>query len=628
MAQNDIIVPREGAGGVLSEIVLPDATTSARGLLSAADKTKLDGIASGAEVNVNADWNASSGDAQILNKPTSFTASSHAASHAAAGSDPFYPTAIYDSSDNSIVLEYDSNVGWTGISSPSSFRTQLELGTAATSATGDFAAASHSHGNINSSGQVGSTSGLPLVTTTAGAVTTLALGTAGQVLRTKSDLSGVEFADPAASGVTGAASSASDVLGVSGANITGVDANADRIVYWNNTSNKLAYGTPADAGAAAASHTHAASDITSGLAASATTDTTNANNISSGTLGTARLGTGTANSGTFLRGDQTWAAAGGVTTGSADNAILRADGTGGSTSQGSDINIEDASTTTQNNVAITNQHSGQTNSALVLTPKGTGQFILGPAPTGTTSTGNARGSRAVDLQLSRLAAAEVASGTESFAAGTRNTASGTYSVCLGWVNTASGQASAALNRENIASNQNTLAVNYATTASGFAATSFGEFSVADRPLLIAHGGGRFSSTSGSAQRIHAVLRATTTNATASELFINHAASTTGRLTIPSGKVMAGIINCIGVKSDGSAVAHYVREFCGKNVAGFSSLVGTVTTIGTDQEDNASTDIAVTISDANDAVTISVTGIASETWRWVASVDAVEVAYGT
>ncbi len=32
-------------------------------------KSKLDGIAAGAEVNVNADWNAASGDAQILNKP-------------------------------------------------------------------------------------------------------------------------------------------------------------------------------------------------------------------------------------------------------------------------------------------------------------------------------------------------------------------------------------------------------------------------------------------------------------------------------------------------------------------------------------------------------------------------------
>ena len=47
-----------------------DATTEAAGLMSAADKTKLNGIETGAEVNVNADWNAVSGDAQILNKPT------------------------------------------------------------------------------------------------------------------------------------------------------------------------------------------------------------------------------------------------------------------------------------------------------------------------------------------------------------------------------------------------------------------------------------------------------------------------------------------------------------------------------------------------------------------------------
>jgi hypothetical protein len=37
---------------------------------TAAEKSKLSGIAAGAEVNVNADWAASSGDAQILNKPT------------------------------------------------------------------------------------------------------------------------------------------------------------------------------------------------------------------------------------------------------------------------------------------------------------------------------------------------------------------------------------------------------------------------------------------------------------------------------------------------------------------------------------------------------------------------------
>lgn len=34
------------------------------------EKNKLTGIAPGAEVNVNPDWNATSGDGQILNKPT------------------------------------------------------------------------------------------------------------------------------------------------------------------------------------------------------------------------------------------------------------------------------------------------------------------------------------------------------------------------------------------------------------------------------------------------------------------------------------------------------------------------------------------------------------------------------
>lgn len=57
----------------LESVTVPDttvATTSANGLMSSSDKTKLNGIESGAEVNVNADWNAASGDAQILNKPT------------------------------------------------------------------------------------------------------------------------------------------------------------------------------------------------------------------------------------------------------------------------------------------------------------------------------------------------------------------------------------------------------------------------------------------------------------------------------------------------------------------------------------------------------------------------------
>jgi hypothetical protein len=62
--------PIVSSGGTSPAISITAATTSAAGSMSAADKSKLDGIAAGAEVNVNADWNAVSGDAQILNKPT------------------------------------------------------------------------------------------------------------------------------------------------------------------------------------------------------------------------------------------------------------------------------------------------------------------------------------------------------------------------------------------------------------------------------------------------------------------------------------------------------------------------------------------------------------------------------
>lgn len=52
------------------ELDLPASTTALAGLMLPVDKIKLNGIAAGAEVNVNADWNATEGDALILNKPT------------------------------------------------------------------------------------------------------------------------------------------------------------------------------------------------------------------------------------------------------------------------------------------------------------------------------------------------------------------------------------------------------------------------------------------------------------------------------------------------------------------------------------------------------------------------------
>lgn len=61
---------RAGSDTQTVTATIPVATTTAAGVMSGAMVTKLNGIAAGAEVNVQSDWNATSGDAMILNKPT------------------------------------------------------------------------------------------------------------------------------------------------------------------------------------------------------------------------------------------------------------------------------------------------------------------------------------------------------------------------------------------------------------------------------------------------------------------------------------------------------------------------------------------------------------------------------
>jgi hypothetical protein len=353
----------------------------------------------------------------------------------------------------------------------------------------------------------------------------------------------------------------------------------------------------------------------------------------------------------------------GGSTGATDNAILRADGTGAATLQNSDLNVDDATTTTQNNVAITNQHSGQTNSALVLTPKGTGAFIVGPKPDGTTTGGNARGANSADLQTLRTSSTRIASGASSFVAGESNTGSGAQSVALGGPNNAStGEGSSCVGgRDNTASSQfsvcyggrsntasNLLSVviggrgqvssgncsivagggidsglTSANTASAEAsATLGGRNALADRFCMQAFSAGRFSAN-GDAQHGKFVLRCKTTTNSAVEMALD---GSTTYLTIPSGKVIFCNIKVVGVKSDGSVVATYERQYAAKNVAGTSSEVFAPITIGTDLASGTLLEVATV--DAGDYIRIRPTGIASETWRWVATVDAVEVAYGT
>jgi hypothetical protein len=250
-------------------------------------------------------------------------------------------------------------------------------------------------------------------------------------------------------------------------------------------------------------------------------------------------------------------------------------------------------------------------------------FYLGPIADSTAVGGNARGLGAVDLQFSRATAAQVASGQYSFVCGTGNTASNYYAFAAG--NTCSAAYNAFCYGEtSTASGNYSTAIGRLCTASGVASFATGQNSLANRTGMRSHANGQFAAA-GDSQYARFVCRIKTTDNTATTVTLD---GSTTKLTITSGKIMFCDILISGIKSDGSAAACYKRKVAIKNVGGTTSLVGAVEAIGTDIEDNVLTDVAITADNTNDALDISVTGIAAETWRWVCTVEGLEIAYGT
>jgi hypothetical protein len=170
-----------------------------------------------------------------------------------------------------------------------------------------------------------------------------------------------------------------------------------------------------------------------------------------------------------------------------------------------------------------------TNANLVIAPNGTGALIAS-IPDGTATGGNARGNDAVDLQTTRGAAINVASGNYStISGGQSNTASSDYSAVAGGAGNSNtsyggfiggGSSNAASNNfQTISGGQsNTASTNsHATVVGGFSNVSSGQYSISGGNQNIVSGyssvafGEASQATSGYAIAMGNSARATSSN---------------------------------------------------------------------------------------------------------------------
>ena len=261
-------------------------------------------------------------------------------------------------------------------------------------------------------------------------------------------------------------------------------------------------------------------------------------------------------------------------------------------------------------IAVETAGTGADDQSLALKVAGNGALYV----EGDTA-GNARGNNAVDLQIGRSAATEVASGLNAvLLGGYGGTASGARSVSIGGYGNLAGvgsYSSAVGGQENLAE------ASYSSTIGGFRshARLFGQH---------AYASGSFAAN-GDAQGSRLVARNTTSGTTPADLFLD---GTDDRLVLPASTSWGFTISVVGRTTDaGTGVeqsAYYKLEgLIKRDGASNTTLVGSVTKTVL-AEDDATWDVTVSADDTNEALDISCTGGSGDNTRWVATVTLTEV----
>lgn len=243
------------------------------------------------------------------------------------------------------------------------------------------------------------------------------------------------------------------------------------------------------------------------------------------------------------------------------------------------------------------------------------------------------------------------SGTASFAAAIANNtssygATGANSIAIGQTSKATGAGSVAIGKSCISDGGRTVALGHQTTASDFYSFAVGALSEALQDGSVCtgirgrsdvegkrvHSSSTFSAQIGNCQTGEIVLGKQTTDATPAQLTSNpgNAASATNSITLPNNSCY-GFTGTVIAREDSSST----NDFAVWEIKGGAVRAGSASTtalgsynINRISESAGATNwsIALSADTTNGAVAITVTGEASHSIRWVATVNTTEVIY--
>lgn len=229
-----------------------------------------------------------------------------------------------------------------------------------------------------------------------------------------------------------------------------------------------------------------------------------------------------------------------------------------------------------------------------------------------------------------------ASGTRAIAFGNESQATNTNSIAMGNSTLASGSGALALGNDAHATNTNSSSIGSSSRATGNTSlamnsgnaagersTAIGLQSLANEYGKFAFASGNFSAN-GDAQGGQFILRADTTDATATVLTANNStAGSTNQIVAASDTCITFDGTITAMQNGAQAYASWKIEGLLVNDGGTTTLANSATTV---IQNLSNWGMALSADNTNNALAITVTGEAAHNIRWVANIRTTEVTY--